>query len=275
MTATPANRAEGRLSARFAIHGGRTRVVDLHEAGGYRMRFPKVMGGGGTPDCEAVCINTGGGTVGGDAIDFSFACGPGGAVTLTSQSAEKMYGSLGAATTVHVALAAAAGARLEWLPQETIVFDRARFARRLTVELAPDASFLAVETLVFGRLAMGETVRHGTVRDRWRVRRGGRLVFAEDLRLDGPVGAILDRPALGGGARAVTTLLHVAPDAEGGLEPLRAALAGAGADVDWGASAWNGLLTLRAAAVSPERVRRIIVTALEHLRGRPAPRVWQ
>ncbi|MDX7951708.1 urease accessory protein UreD [Lichenihabitans sp. Uapishka_5] len=272
--AAPPNHAEGLLRARFASIGGRTRVLDLREAGGYRMRFPKVPAGPSSA-YEAVCINTGGGMVGGDRLGLDFACGPGAALTLTTQSAEKMYGSAGATTQVSTALDVEAGGRLDWLPQETILFDRARFARTLDVRLAPDATFLALEALVFGRLAMGETMRTGLVRDRWRVQRGGRLVFAEDLRLEGPVEALLDRPALGGGARAFATLLLVASDAEARLEPLRAALAPLGEGVDWGASAWNGLLSWRAAAVSPERLRRSIVAALDHLRGQPAPRVWQ
>ena len=66
----------------------------------------------------------------------------------------------------------------EWLPQETILFDRCAMDRRLEVELAEDAWFLGVETLVFGRAAMGETVEHAWLRDVIRVRRGGRLVVA-------------------------------------------------------------------------------------------------
>ena len=126
---------------------------------------------------------------------------------------------------------------------------------------------------MFGRVAMGQAVRAGALRDRWRLRRDGRLVLAEDLRLAGEVATLLDRAALGDAARALATLALVAPTAEALLAPLREALAGH--DGLWGASAWDGLLTLRAASPSPERVRRLIVLALGVLRGQPAPRVWQ
>src|SRR4029077_13026294 len=101
--------------------------------------------------------------------------------------AEKIYRSLGPATAVTVRLALARGARLRWLPQETILFDRARLARSIEVDMEEGASLLIAEAIVFGRSAMGETVEDGAIADRWRIRRGGRLVFAESLRLDGAI----------------------------------------------------------------------------------------
>ena len=228
---------------------------------------------GARPDIEAVCINTGGGMVGGDAARLEFTVGDGAAVTITTQSAEKIYRAESSTTRVDVRLSLDKAATAEWLPQETILFDRVRLRRCLDVHAASDATFLGVETLVFGRLAMGETVRFGAIHDRWRVRRGGRLVFAEDLRLDGQISAILERRAVGGGARALATVLLMAPDAEGRLEAARAALAGAPAE--WGASAWNGMLTVRALSPSPDRLRDTILPLLQVLRGRAAPRVWQ
>ena len=162
---------------------------------------------------------------------------------------------------------------MEWLPQETILYDAVRLHRRLDVTLAGTSRLLLVETLVFGRLAMGETVRVGALHDRWRVRRDGRLVFAEDLRLEGEIAALLDRPALGRGARAIATLLLLAPEAEGRLEDVRGSLADAPAEA--AASAWNGMLTVRALSPSPERLRATILPLLQVLRGRAAPRVWQ
>ena len=163
-------------------------------------------------------VNTGGGMAGGDHACFSFAVEPGASVTLTTTAAEKIYGSAMATdaavgTRVDVGLTVASGASLEWLPQETILFDRAQLDRRLSATLEPDARLLVAEMLVFGRLAMGETLRDGHLRDRWRIRRGGRLVLAEELALRGQPADLLDRPALGGGARASATVLLVAPEA--------------------------------------------------------------
>ena len=268
----PPNRAIGLLRARFVRAGARTQVERVYEAGGLRLRFPNVLRGT-RPDCEAVCINTGGGMVGGDGAQLAFDLADGAAVTLTTQSAEKIYRAEGTPTTVDVALKLCAGAQAEWLPQETILFDRIDLRRRLEIDMTADATLLLAETLVFGRLAMGETVRTGSVRDQWRIRRAGRLVFAEAFRVAGEVAAILDRPATGAGARALTTLVFVAPDAEARLDAVRDALAGSAAHA--GASAWNGLLCLRAAAPSPDLLRPTILAVLRVLRGTAAPRVWQ
>ncbi len=268
-----ANRAQGELGASFAVNGsGRTYTAHVHEAGGLRLRFPKVAPGL-VPNLEAVCINTGGGMVGGDTARLAFTFGSSAAATMTTQAAEKIYRSTGATTSVETRLRLEAGAQAEWLPQETILFDEVRFARRLEVDMAKDASLLLVESLVFGRLAMGESVRTGEIQDHWRVRRDGALVFAEALRLDGTVSQQLDRAALGNGARAAGTLLFVAPEAESRLAAVRDALAHTACPS--GASAWNGLLTVRLLSRSPEQVRAAIVGILVALRGRAAPRVWQ
>ncbi len=266
------NRANGELRASFARVGSRTVPLKFYEAGGLRLRFPKGPPGL-EPGCEAVTINTGGGLAGGDRSALAFEAGPDSAVTITTQSAEKVYRAAGGLTAVEVRLAAASGSRLEWLPQETILFDEARLTRSLQADVASSASLLMVESVVFGRLARGETVRNGLFRDSWRVRRDGRLIVAEAVALEGPVAALLDRAALGGGARCLATLLLVSPHAEGLLEPVRAAL---GTEVPVGAaSAWNGLLVARLLAPSPAPVRAAIIRVLEALRGRAAPRVWQ
>jgi urease accessory protein len=267
-----ANRARGELRAHFLAAGGRTAPGPTFEGGGLRLRFPNVSPGL-VPGCEAVTINTAGGMAGGDRADLSFSLGPAAAVTITTQSAEKVYRAAGATTTVEAHLDVAAGGRLEWLPQETILFDEARLDRRLTADVAPDATLLMVESVVFGRLARGETLRTGSFRDRWRIRRDGRLVFAEEVALDGPVTALLDRPALGGGARAMATLLLLAPDAEATLDAARAALAAT--PCPGAASAWSGMLVVRLLSPSPAAVRAAIITLLVALRGRAAPRVWQ
>ena len=262
-------RARGEIRASFARSGPRTVIERVREAGGLRLRFPRVPGG-----CEAVIINTGGGIAGGDAHCLSFAAGPGAQATITTQAAEKIYRAQDdSPATIDVALALASGSSLEWLPQETILFDRARLTRRLEADIAADAALTLVESVTFGRLAMGEASISGHFRDRWRIRRAGTLAFAEDLRAEGAQGALLDRAALGKGARACATLLHMAADAEKHLDPVRAALAGQ--DCESGASAFDGKLMVRALSPSPERLRAAIMAAMQALRGRNAPRVWQ
>ena len=141
--------------------------------------------------------------------------------------------------------------------------------------MAPDARLIAAEILVFGRLAKGETAIGGFLRDSWRVRRDGRLVFADESRLEGAIGARLDRPAIGGGARAGALLLVVAPDAERHLDPARAALEPfRGSGVEGGASAWDGLLVARLLSRSPETLRAAMIAMLAAIRTGPLPRSW-
>jgi len=172
---------------------------------------------------------------------------------------------------VRTRLTLAAGAALEWLPQETILFDRSALDRRLEIDMAADARFLGVETLVFGRTAMGESVRQAHLRDLIRIRRAGTLLLHDAIRMDGAVETLLQRAAIGQGARALATLVYVAPDAEAALEPVRQALGSAEA----GASAWNGMLVARILGPDGAGVRRCVVAVLAALRpSRPLPRVW-
>jgi urease accessory protein len=173
----------------------------------------------------------------------------------------------------------AEGALLEWLPQETILFDRSSVDRRLSVDLAPGARFLGVESLIFGRQAMGETVEQISLRDRILIRRGGRPILHDATRLEGQVGMLMARAGTFADARAMATVVFVSPEAEALLSPLRARL-GTGllpdAAVEAGVSAWNGLVLVRILARNGAGLRAAVIAALEQMRGGAAlPRVWQ
>ena len=257
------------LRAAFVRHGARTALDRVYEAGALRLRQPRGAA------CEAILVNTGGGIVGGDRLAIDLSVGDGANVLVTTAAAEKIYGSDTATSTIDARLRIASGAHLDWLPQETILFDRARLDRRFAIDMADDAHLVAAEILVFGRLAKGETAIHGFLRDSWRVRRGGRLVFADASRLEGAIGATLDRPAVAGGARAAGLLLVVAPDAQSRLDPLRAALEPFLTTVEAGASAQDGLLVARLLSRSPEHLRDAMIEALAAIRDQPAPRSWR
>ena len=261
-------RAVGELRADFQVNGARTQAMNIFETGGLRLRCPRVAQG-----CEGVLINTGGGVAGGDKCSYDFDVGPHAQVTFTSQSAEKIYRAQSDAAQIDVALRIGAHAAVEWLPQETILFSGARLNRRLDMDLEETSSLTMLESVIYSRMAMGEMEVTGAFRDRWRIRRGRRLLFAEDMRLDGDMTGALNRPAVGDGARANATFLHVAPDAEQRLEAIRASLADA--PCEWGASAWNGMVLVRLLSPSPEKMRAAIVSLLRSFRGRDAPRVWQ
>jgi urease accessory protein len=263
-------RTEGSVRLGFVRAEGQTALASLRQSGAARVRFPK-PGAGSDP--EAVLLNTAGGLTGGDRIDVEVALAAHAAATVTSAASEKIYRALDGEAGVRVRLDLDDGARLAWLPQPTIVFDRARLDRRTDVAIAGNASFLAVETLVFGRAAMGEDVHQGAVRDSWRVRRDGRLVFADTFRVDGAVAGILDRGATLDGARAVAMLLWAAPDAAARLDEVRGLLQEAPCVA--GASAWNALLVVRLAAHDSQMLLASLVPLIACLTGRPVPRVWQ
>jgi urease accessory protein len=255
----------------FVRRGDETALEDLYQDGAMRARFPKPAGGS-VP--EAVLLNTAGGLTGGDRIEVDVKLAAGASATVSTAAAEKIYRARDedeAAIRVKVALGP--GARLGWLPQPTILFDRARLDRATSVELAGDAAFLGVEMLIFGRAAMGEDVRHGAARDRWRVHRDGALVFADTLRADGAIAGMLDRKATLGSARASAMLLYAAPDAAARLDDVRTLLQGCASVA--GASTWNGLLVVRALARDGRTLQRDIGALLMALSGRPLPRVWQ
>jgi urease accessory protein len=278
MTAPPgeahvaALRAQGAARASFVRVGARSGPARVFETGGLRLRFPRA-----STISEAVLVNTAGGMTAGDRASVEITLGAGAEVLFTTQSAEKIYRSDGPTTAIDLRARLAAGARLEWLPQETILFHGARLARRLELDLCADSHLLLVEAATFGRLAMGEAAADAALRDSWRVRRDGRLIFAEELRLE-HAGAALDRPAVGGGARAIACILVAAPDAEAHLDKIRATLDAAclaeGPPLEAGASAIDGLIVGRLASPAPARLRDAIRNVMMALRGRAAPRVW-
>jgi urease accessory protein len=189
-------RADAEARASFMRIGERTEPDRLFETGGLRWRFPR-----SSSPCEVAIVNTGGGVAGGDSYRLSLALSEGAEVEATTPSAEKIYRSEGIPALIAMRLVLAPRARLFWLPQETLMFEGARLERKLEADMAGEAALVVAESLVFGRLAMGESRIEASLRDSWRVRRDGELVFADETRLK-HAGAALDRQAVGAGARA-------------------------------------------------------------------------
>ena len=211
-------RGAGVARVGFRSAGGATRLALLEQRTPLRVLFPRVPAG---DVVEAVLINTGGGVVGGDWLEVAVEAGPGARVRATTQAAEKIYRSAGRSSALEVRLAVGRDAWLEWLPQETILFDGCRIGRQLVLDLAPGARALAGEMMVFGRAAHGESLTKGAIRDRWWLRRGGRLLWVDALRLDGALAPCLTAPFGFAGARAMATLVYVAEDAAAWLGPAR------------------------------------------------------
>src|SRR3954454_3175445 len=262
-----ANRAEGAVKFDVHLQEGVTRRGNLHESGSLRVRFPSPEGEG----LSAVFVNTAGGIASGDRFDIDIAAGEATRLTLTTAAAEKVYRAAGPAAQLNIALKAESGAHLAWLPQETILFDRARIARRIDIDLADDASLLLCEIVVFGRAAMGEKMLHGEFIDRWRLRRAGKLVFAETIRLDGDIGAKLSQPAIAKGGVAIGTALIV-PGDEAVVERIREASETFGGEV--GISAWNGFAMALFCAQDAARLRADMIGVLGRASAVPLPRLW-
>jgi urease accessory protein len=263
------NRARGRIALSVAAGDDGTRRQRVHEAGALRVRFPNVIDKKGTLD--AVIVNTAGGMTGGDRFDIGVAVGAGARLTVTTAAAEKVYRSLGPDTRIDVKLDVGAGAALAWLPQETILFDQVRLRRSIEVELAPGASLLLAEGVVFGRSAMGETVTQGHFSDRWRLRIGGALVFAESLRLDGAIAQKLAARAVAGAGVAIASVLKL-PAGETTVAAVRALEKDFAGEV--GVSAWNGFALARLVAPDGAALHHDLIGVLTALGDVPLPRLW-
>ncbi|MQW85687.1 urease accessory protein UreD [Sinorhizobium saheli] len=261
---------KGRLAAKS--QGGRMRVAELYQEGCAKIRLPKTF----DASMEAVLINSSGGVTGGDRLNWAFEAGEGTSLTLTTQACEKIYKASSGTADIDTRISVAARARVDWLPQETILFDRASLTRSLEVELADDASFLAVEAVLLGRKAMGEVVHTGLFRDRWRISSGGRPIHAENLALGNDVADLAARRAVLDGAAAFATLLYVARDCEAMLTKLRGLLDGrAQSGVSHNRVGGRDKIVARVAAADGFALRKILLPMISHLRkDASVPKVW-
>jgi urease accessory protein len=269
-------RADG--AAILTIDGGSgvSRLRDLYQRAPCRVLFPDIE-----PEepLQAVLLTTTGGLTGGDRTHVEFTVREGARATLTTQAAEKLYRALPGAAAVECAvrLTAGAGAWAEWLAQETILFNGARLRRSFSADLAPGSRMLAVESVVFGRKAMGEELRVGLLHDSWRIRRAGRLVWADAMRLDGDIAHQRRAPFAFGTAVACSTLLYAAHDARTLLEPVRALLEGGDG---YGVTLLEDLLIVRLLDEDAVRLRSRVISVAGLIRhtaagvARSLPRVW-
>ncbi|WP_244488262.1 urease accessory protein UreD [Devosia sp. Root436] len=250
---------------------GATRLATLYQDGCAKIRLPHTH----SPALEAVLINTAGGLTGGDHMQWSAELAAGGHMVLTTQACERIYRSIGGPATVETRLSVGAGAHLDWLPQETILFAASQLDRRIDIDLAEGASLTAVEAILLGRDAMGEAALDARLRDNWRIRRKGRLIHAEATRLDGTL-AERDGLSLLAGRRAFASILHIASSADqctATLARLRALLPTGDGRI--AASANGERLVMRALAQTGLALRRLIVPVLTELtQAGSLPRLW-
>lgn len=263
-----AERNHGRASVVIDRRAGRNRLSDLAQRGSGKAFLPRVAGY--VP--QVVFLNTSGGLTDGDRLAYDLRIGPGAAVQGTTQTAERAYAGRGAPARVEVNITAGAGATVDWLPQETILFEDAWLDRETRVNLAPDAACLMAEAVVLGRRAMGEAPRAARLTDRRMVLREGRPIWAEAIRITPDWLHRASSPACLGEARAFAVIALIAPGAETAVGRLRAVpvLAGVTAAV----SGWDGRCILRLAAPDGWPMK-IQMARLVRTLGRCVPRVWQ
>lgn len=267
LTATAQPRARGEVRLRVSARSGATRIENLRQSGSLRVLFPH-----GTRNAlQAVLTNTSGGVTGGDAFQTRLHADAGATLTVTTQAAERAYRAQpGQTGYVETRLVAEAGAHLNWLPQETILFDGCNFSRRLTVRLAQDASALIVEPLVFGRIAMGEAVHQGRFRDHIEIKRGKHAVFLDRTGLTGNIADTLARPGVAAGACAMALVVLAAPAAEAKCDAVRALLPETA-----GASLLSSdLLAIRILAGDGFDLRRVLLPVIDVLHQNDLPRPW-
>lgn len=266
----PLQRARGIGRIATKQRDGRTHLDTLFQEGCGKIRLPSTH----SSALEAVLINTAGGITGGDHLQWEANVAPGGHLVLTTQACERSYRSTGDFAHVATHLRVGAGAHLDWLPQETILFAASKLDRRLDVDLDDGATLTAIESVLLGRDAMGEDAADALLRDNWRIRRNGKLLHAEATRLDATT---LERSSLSllAGNRAIATVLHVATSsdrAEALCTRLRTRLP---VDAPIAASANGERLIIRAMAPTGLALRRLIVPVLLELSGAGTlPRLW-
>jgi urease accessory protein len=278
-TIAPPRWSDGAAVIALAADDGVTRLRDLYQSDPCRVLFPRPGDGAAF---EAVVVTTSGGIVGGDRIAIDIEARAGVTATVTTQAAEKIYRSAGPDSLISVDMRIGEHATLEWMPQGTILFDGARLRRTTAIDAAPGSRLLAGEFVVFGRRARAETFTRGLLHAAWRLREGGRLVWADALHLDGDVAGIVGRKTTFDDAAGVGAVVYRADDARRHLSPARdmlAALTGNGCDA--AVTCMGALLVVRFLGREEAALRAAVAGFWSAFRagalGLPArlPRVWE
>jgi len=268
-------RAEG--AVRIVLSGSEngTRVREVFQKSPLRILFPGTIAGAVE---EAVLVNTGGGIAGGDRLEYGVTALANASIAVTSQAAEKVYRALSASAHSATRLKVCAGAKLAWLPQETILFNWARLSRTTEIEITEGAELLALEWLVLGRAAHGEKVTGGHIVDRWRVKKDSRLIWADTFRATDETFPHLQRKALLSDCKAFGTLVYFGPHLDARLELLRDIVPARGCYCSM--TSVSGLIIARFAAGTSFEARLALRGFLQHLGGElgghpfRVPKMW-
>jgi urease accessory protein len=262
----------GRITLRGSDRG--TEAVDVYQKFPTRIMLPTIGEGAVR---EAVVVNAAGGIAGGDRLEFEVTALGNALVTVTTQAAEKIYRALDQPARIVTRLKTCDAAKLAWLPQETIIFNSARIHRQTEIDLGAGTELMALEWLVLGRAAHGEEVVRGHIRDRWFVRRNGRLVWADSFLIAEETFAQLRGRALLSDCKAIGTLLYFGPHLDRRLEMLRDLVQSLACHC--AATMVSGLIVVRLAAAASSELRIALICLLQHFHEDGAspfrvPKMW-
>lgn len=266
--------ASGRVS--FKSHNGQTKLDRLFQTGAAKIRLPKSY----SDFNEAVLINTSGGITGGDQLTWDIGLDDNTKAIVTTQASEKIYEASSGVAHVTTNIKVGANACLNWLPQEAILFEGSSLSRTLNVDLSENAQFLAIESVMLGREAMGEDVQRCFFKDKWRIRRDGKLIFADDIQMDGDMPALEANQTFLSGHKCFATLLYTGPQDQDQLDQMKDRLLD---DMNrampekhcWGLSAFGGKLIIRILAKNSYEMRKNMIPLLTKISGNDLPKVWR
>ena len=172
-----------RLELRFALEHARTVLAGRQHHG--PLRIQKALYPEGPRVCQVIIVHPPGGIVGGDSLAIDIIAGPGSFVQVATPGAAKWYRSSGPLACADTRLSVGAAALIEWLPHDNLLFDGARAATRLSVDLAGDARFIGWDVITLGRTESHESFSAGTLRQRVELSRDGALIWCERTAIDG------------------------------------------------------------------------------------------
>ncbi len=259
--------AAAAVSFKNAGAGRGTKLDKLYQQGSAKIRFPKHY----SDQLEAVLINTAGGLTGGDVLSWDVQLDENCNAVITTQACEKAYKSSSGTASVQTSLRLKSGSILHWVPQDTILYEGSSLCRTLEVDMEEGAELLALESIMLGRDAMGETITDFAFHDRWRIRRDGQFIFADDLRLSG----LQTSKAKMGANKAIASFVYVSGKNEETLQRIAGDLRVACGDAIAGFSAFEGKITGRILAPDTYELRQSLAPVLRVLRGTDLPRVWR
>jgi len=264
-------RSHGAARLAFANRDNRNSIVERYASAPVRILTPSVQGG--IP--EAVLANTSGGIAGGDTSHIDILVAQNAQALVTGQAAEKIYRSIDMPASIRTVIKIEDGSTLEYLPQESILFDGAKLNRAVNISLGARSCLLLSEMFVLGRWAMNEDFTRGIFLDRWSIDVVGQPIWREGLRIEGGLSSLSS--SLGfANARALATIFYAGANAAEVLGLARDVIGPMG-----GATIVRGMLVVRMlgneAGMLKQQLSEIISIIRAAALGRPAevPRVWR